>query len=309
MRRFPAAFTPRVRRADGGGDARRWDVHGDSGVSFPATEAAPEFREGAEPRGGARLRPLVRAGARPTDVRLGARCSPLDVLRLWPYARAGVSSDPMDKRALESIVAERVEHPSTLGRLATAIGRNDLRHHDHREFEVLWRQRPGHWQCTVFTAPESDEALVQADVHEDGTVRVEAWEPCSVTVDREAELLVIHRFRTSGRSSARWPPPRGRRPSLSKARLLAPETFPGGHPAKGVERPVVAAAKPLTAPARARALVGDALPDREECQRRRWLRNRLSHTMPTSCRNGPPMASARSAAILLRTSYLSFCDG
>jgi hypothetical protein len=35
------------------------------------------------------------------------------------------------------------------------------------------------------------------DIHRDGAVRVEAWEPCSITVDPKQDVLCLTRFSSS----------------------------------------------------------------------------------------------------------------
>ena len=104
----------------------------------------------------------------------------------------------MNKDALETIVQQRLDQPSILGRLACALRQNDLvsqQHHDGKVLNVVWRNRGDHWRCTIFLNQATDLALAQIDLHTDGTLRVEAWEPCSVTVSPGEDLLVLTRYR------------------------------------------------------------------------------------------------------------------
>jgi hypothetical protein len=39
--------------------------------------------------------------------------------------------------------------------------------------------------------------LTEFDVHDDGSVRVESWEPCSVTVDPKMGIMCLTRFKPS----------------------------------------------------------------------------------------------------------------
>jgi hypothetical protein len=59
---------------------------------------------------------------------------------------------------------------------------------------VFWRNTGKYWRCTIFFVSESEDALVQIDLHEDGTVRTELHEPGSITVDPAENLLVVVRF-------------------------------------------------------------------------------------------------------------------
>lgn len=102
------------------------------------------------------------------------------------------------KSILRQVVEQRLDSPSTLGRLACHLRRNDeveQQHHDDRKLHVYWRERPGHWRCTIFVNKDSDLCLAQIDIHEDGDVRIESWEPCSISVSPENDFLVLNRFR------------------------------------------------------------------------------------------------------------------
>ena len=98
---------------------------------------------------------------------------------------------------LNEVVEQNFSNPSVLGRLACFLRRNEpiaQRHHDHRELDVFWRHRDGHWRCTIFLNKGTDACLAQVDVHDDGTIRVEAYEPCSITISLGKELLCLTRL-------------------------------------------------------------------------------------------------------------------
>jgi hypothetical protein len=107
--------------------------------------------------------------------------------------------DEMKARELTEIVRQGIDEPSTLGRLACNLkdrdGRAKQKHHDGRTLEVMWNERPDFWRCTIFLSAETDDCLAQVDIHNDSTVRVETWEPCSITIDPGEGILVLHRIR------------------------------------------------------------------------------------------------------------------
>lgn len=103
----------------------------------------------------------------------------------------------MDQAYLDEIVEQRLNDPGVLGRLACPLRRNELvaqRHHDSKSLRVFWRNRGDHWRCTVFMDEVSELCLIQVDIHDDGSVRVESWEPCSVTVSPDDDLLCLTRL-------------------------------------------------------------------------------------------------------------------
>ena len=104
----------------------------------------------------------------------------------------------MTNSELKEIVEQEMDDPFVLGRLANKLHRNDVveqRHHDGRHLEVFWRDTGSFWRCTIFLDATTEMCLVQIDLHRDSTVRVEAWEPCSVTISLEDDLLCLTRFR------------------------------------------------------------------------------------------------------------------
>lgn len=99
---------------------------------------------------------------------------------------------------LKEIVEQRLDAPGILGRLACNLRSNDLveqRHHDERKLCVLWRNTGDFWRCTIFLDEVTELCLLQVDLHDDSTVRVEAFEPCSVTVSPQDNLLCVTRYR------------------------------------------------------------------------------------------------------------------
>lgn len=103
----------------------------------------------------------------------------------------------MDQQELSGIVEQRMDDPAIIGRLACNL-RSDVavsqNHRDGRNFEVSWRNAGGWWRCTVFFDKEDDRCLAQIDLHNDGTIRIELWEPCSVTVSPEDGILCLTRY-------------------------------------------------------------------------------------------------------------------
>lgn len=99
---------------------------------------------------------------------------------------------------LEQIINQHKNEPGLIGSLACHLRQNEpvaQQHQDEREFEVYWQQKMGHWRCIIFIAKESEDCIAQIDLHDDQTVRVQAHEPISVTIDPKLNLLVLVRFR------------------------------------------------------------------------------------------------------------------
>jgi hypothetical protein len=98
---------------------------------------------------------------------------------------------------LKQIIGQHMKEPGLIGSLACHLYQNEpmtQQHRDGREFEVYWRQLPGYWRCTVFIAKESEDCIAQIDLHDDQTVRMEAHEPISVTIDPKLNILALVRF-------------------------------------------------------------------------------------------------------------------
>ncbi len=87
--------------------------------------------------------------------------------------------------------------PSVLGSLACHL-RDDCeiaqQHRDGRELDVVWRECAGYWRCTIFISKATDLCVAQIDIHDDGTIRLEAHEPISVTIDPDVDVLVLVRL-------------------------------------------------------------------------------------------------------------------
>ena len=98
---------------------------------------------------------------------------------------------------LWSIVEQNLDNPFILGRIVSRLRKNDAyvqKTKDGRTFELFWRKVDAYWRCTIFLDKESEDALAQIDIHEDGSVRTELHEPGSITVDPAENLLVVVRF-------------------------------------------------------------------------------------------------------------------
>jgi hypothetical protein len=99
---------------------------------------------------------------------------------------------------LREVVDQRKEDPSVLGRLACNLNSSDLIeqwHHDDRTLTVVWRDTGDFWRCTIFLDEQANARLVQADIHDNGTVRIETFAPCRVTVSPEDGLLSVTRYK------------------------------------------------------------------------------------------------------------------
>jgi hypothetical protein len=70
----------------------------------------------------------------------------------------------------------------------------EQRHHDDRGFDVAWEDDGDYWRCTI-TEQGSKARLVQVDIHENQTVRTDAFAPCRVTISPEEDLLCVTRYR------------------------------------------------------------------------------------------------------------------
>jgi hypothetical protein len=104
----------------------------------------------------------------------------------------------MTTAELKEIVEQKMNDPWILGRLACNLRDNDLveqRHHDKRNLIVYWRETIEFWRCTIFLDEEEDLCLAQIDLCNDSTIRVEVFEPCSVTISPQDGLLCLTRYR------------------------------------------------------------------------------------------------------------------
>ncbi len=104
----------------------------------------------------------------------------------------------MTQQQLIEVVDQRMTDPTVLGRLACTLHRNDLveqRHHDGRTFSVDWHHYGDFWRCTISSDDSAHRHLVQVDIHENATVRVDVFEPCRVTVSPEEGFLCLTRYK------------------------------------------------------------------------------------------------------------------
>ena len=105
----------------------------------------------------------------------------------------------MTSLELTEIVDNRMHDPAVLGRLACNMHSNDAveqRHHDDRNFQVAWQDSGDFWRC-VISDTASGKCLAQVDVHDNATSRVDAFEPCRVTVSPTEGLLCLTRYRSA----------------------------------------------------------------------------------------------------------------
>ena len=97
---------------------------------------------------------------------------------------------------LTEIVEQRMSDPAVLGRIVGHLHHSDIeqRHHDSRTFHVEWNHFGDFWRCTVIS-DQTSAKLAQVDLHDQTTVRVDAFEPCRVTISPEENLLCITRYK------------------------------------------------------------------------------------------------------------------
>jgi hypothetical protein len=99
---------------------------------------------------------------------------------------------------LKEIVDQRMADQTVIGRVACNLRSGEVvqqRHHDDRSFEVSWQDDGDYWRCIVLDEG-SGKSLAQVDIHENGTVRVDTFEPGRVTVSPEDGILCVTRYKT-----------------------------------------------------------------------------------------------------------------
>ena len=104
----------------------------------------------------------------------------------------------MTAQELIEVVDQRMSAPAVLGRLACNLHRADIveqRHHDDRLFTVAWHDSGDFWRCIIASGDTPSHRLVQVDIHENSTVRVDAFEPCRVTISTEDGVLCLTRYK------------------------------------------------------------------------------------------------------------------
>jgi hypothetical protein len=104
----------------------------------------------------------------------------------------------MTSLELTEIVEQRMTDPAVLGRLVSNLRDSksvEQRHNDGQEFRVSWQDSGDFWRCTVVAAKDAARLLVQVDLHENGTVRADVFEPCRVTVSPDEGFLCLTRYK------------------------------------------------------------------------------------------------------------------
>ena len=99
---------------------------------------------------------------------------------------------------LKEVVEQRMSDPAVLGRVVCNLRSAEpveQRHHDGRAFSVVWQDDGDYWRC-VIEEPGATRPLIQMDLHENATVRIETYEPCRVTVSPEENILCVTRYKS-----------------------------------------------------------------------------------------------------------------
>ena len=103
----------------------------------------------------------------------------------------------MTSLELTEIVDQRMTDPAVLGRLACNLRSNDQveqRHHDNRRLSAAWQDCGDFWRCIV-SDEKGSHRVVQVDLHENSTVRIEAYEVCRVTISPEEGIFCLTRYK------------------------------------------------------------------------------------------------------------------
>ena len=103
----------------------------------------------------------------------------------------------MTSQELIEVVNDRMTDPRVLGRLACNLRSSDLvqqRSVDGRTLEIAWKDTGDTWRATVTYAGQPEQRVAQIDLNENSSFRVEAFEPCSVTISPEDTLLCLTRY-------------------------------------------------------------------------------------------------------------------
>jgi hypothetical protein len=104
----------------------------------------------------------------------------------------------MTSLELTEIVDQRMADPAVLGRLACNLRSSDLiqqRHHDDRKLSLSWQDCQDFWRCIIYSSDKHDHRIAQVDIHENTTVRFEAYEPCRITISPEDGILCLTRYK------------------------------------------------------------------------------------------------------------------
>ncbi len=103
----------------------------------------------------------------------------------------------MTRLELDEIIEQRMTDSRVVGRIACNLrDAHDVvqRHHDGATFSLAWQDAGDYWHC-IITNQANALRLMQVDLHENGTVRMETDEPCRVTVSPEDNILSVTRYR------------------------------------------------------------------------------------------------------------------
>jgi len=103
------------------------------------------------------------------------------------------------KTALGRLVAEARKIPGCLGRMVCELGTNGPLvqwNADGREFELLGGDKGSCWRYIIVTN-QTERILVQVDLHGDGDIRVQAFEPVSIQVSEADGILCVTRLQVT----------------------------------------------------------------------------------------------------------------
>lgn len=102
----------------------------------------------------------------------------------------------MTTAELNEVVEQRMADPAVVGRLACNLrsGEMQQRHLDDKTLRMEWIDSGDSWRCVV-TDAAGGKRVAQVDIHENSTVRMEAYEPCRIAVCPEDGILTLTRYR------------------------------------------------------------------------------------------------------------------
>ncbi len=104
----------------------------------------------------------------------------------------------MTSYELLEIVNQRMDDPMVLGRLATNLFSEESAKQQNKDDLTLalsWQELGDLWRCTIWSDKESDTRIALIDIHENATTRIDAFEPCRVTISREEGILCLTRYK------------------------------------------------------------------------------------------------------------------
>jgi hypothetical protein len=103
----------------------------------------------------------------------------------------------MTSAELKQIVDQPTPDPAIVGRLACNLRADqplEQNHKDQTQLHVHWQELGGLWRCTI-TPEGSPSYLARVDLHDGTAVRIEAREPCAITISPDDDLLCMTRYR------------------------------------------------------------------------------------------------------------------